>query len=70
MVVTGDITQVDLPYARESGLKQAMELFENMDEIKFDIFEEKDIVRHGLVRKILEIYKIREEETWQKISGH
>jgi phosphate starvation-inducible PhoH-like protein len=68
MVVTGDVTQIDLPYGRESGLKQAIDLFEGMEEVAFLRFEEKDVVRHGLVRKILEIYRKREEESWKKIT--
>ncbi len=68
MVVTGDITQIDLPYGRESGLKQAQELFQKLEGIKFSYFDRADVVRHGLVKKILEIYEKRENEAWKELS--
>ncbi len=69
MVVTGDITQIDLPHGRESGLKNAIELFENVDGIKFNDFEQDDVVRHGLVRRIIDIYEKRENEVWKEIKA-
>lgn len=68
MVVTGDITQIDLPYGKVSGLKQAIEIFEDIDGIRFIQFEKQDVVRHGLVQKIIEIYEKRENETWKEIT--
>ncbi|MGC8765232.1 MAG: PhoH family protein [Brevinematia bacterium] len=61
MVVTGDITQIDLPSSKESGLKQAVELFKDVDGIEFHHFGEEDVIRHGIVKKILDIYKKRME---------
>lgn len=69
MVVTGDITQIDLPYGKESGLKQSIDLFENVEGIEFMYFDQSDIVRHGLVQKIIEIYEKRENETWKEITA-
>lgn len=68
MVITGDITQIDLPYGKESGLKQAIELFKKVDDISFTYFEQNDIVRHGLVRKIIEIYEEKERKEWERIN--
>lgn len=68
MVVTGDITQIDLPYGKISGLKQAMELFEDTEGIRFIQFDKQDVVRHGLVQKIIEIYEKRESETWKEMT--
>lgn len=56
MVITGDISQVDLPRATTSGLKQAISLFKDEKEICIRFFEKEDVVRHGLVKKIIEIY--------------
>ena len=67
MVVTGDVTQIDLPIGVESGLRQASELFQDIEGIAFMHFQLEDVVRHGLVKKILEIYEKRENEEWQKI---
>lgn len=69
MVVTGDITQIDLPYGRESGLKQAVELFSGLDEIRFVQFTQEDVVRHGLVKKILDIYEKRENTAWKELTA-
>jgi len=68
MVVTGDITQIDLPYGKESGLKQASEIFKDVKEIKFTYFDKTDVIRHGLVKKILNIYEKRENETWKDLK--
>ena len=56
MVITGDISQIDLPNGIESGLKQAMEFLKNIPEINFTVFDEKDIVRHPIVSKIVIAY--------------
>lgn len=55
-VVTGDLTQTDLPAGRESGLKQAARILENIDGISFVHFEARDVVRHPLVQKIVSAY--------------
>ncbi|MFN7923305.1 MAG: PhoH family protein [Bryobacteraceae bacterium] len=56
MVVTGDITQTDLPAGRRSGLLDAKEVLSGIDEIKFVHFDERDVVRHSLVQKIIRAY--------------
>lgn len=55
-VVTGDITQVDLPSGQLSGLRDAREVLAGIDDIGFVEFNESDVVRHRLVRKIIEAY--------------
>ena len=55
-VVTGDITQVDLPRGQLSGLKHAINILEGEKEIRFSFFESKDVVRHSLVQRIVELY--------------
>ena len=57
MVVTGDITQIDLPKGFRSGLVEASEVLSNMKEIDFIKFNDVDIVRHSLVRKIARAYE-------------
>ena len=61
-VITGDITQVDLPRGHKSGLAQAMEILGNIEEIHITKFDSKDVVRHQLVQKIVEAYGEFDEE--------
>lgn len=56
-VVTGDVTQIDLPYGKESGLIEALKILKNIDGIGITQFSEKDVVRHPLVRKIITAYE-------------
>jgi phosphate starvation-inducible PhoH-like protein len=56
-VVTGDITQIDLPDDQQSGLKNAMQILDDVDGIGFTLFSPKDVVRHPLVRRIVEAYE-------------
>ncbi len=62
MVVTGDITQIDLPDGKRSGLKEAMRILKNIDGIGISKFNEKDVVRHRLVQDIIKAYEKNEEE--------
>jgi phosphate starvation-inducible PhoH-like protein len=55
-VVTGDVTQIDLPGGRISGLVQAMEVVGKVDGISFIYFDERDVVRHKLVQAIVKAY--------------
>jgi phosphate starvation-inducible PhoH-like protein len=64
-VVTGDITQIDLPRGQRSGLKEVEEVLRNIEEIKFIHFSKRDVVRHRLVQLIVEAY---ESETDQEKS--
>ncbi len=57
MVVTGDLTQTDLPEGKTSGLKQAVTILKGIDEIAICAFSEKDVVRHPLVGKIVKAYE-------------
>lgn len=57
VVVTGDITQIDLPRGQRSGLKEAERVLENIPEIEFVYFTKKDVVRHRLVQLIVEAYE-------------
>ena len=56
MVVTGDITQVDLPRNKRSGLKGAAEVLDSIDGISIFRFDKNDVVRHPLVSKIIQAY--------------
>ena len=56
-IITGDITQVDLPKKRESGLLHAMRVVKAIKEIAVVFFNEHDVVRHPLVRKIVKAYE-------------
>ena len=56
-VVTGDITQIDLPPEQQSGLKHAAKILDNVDGVAFTFFAPRDIVRHPLVRRIVEAYE-------------
>jgi len=62
VVVTGDITQVDLPRGQKSGLKEAERVLKNIEEIEFIYFGKKDVVRHRLVQLIVEAYEEQTEE--------
>ena len=61
MVITGDITQIDLPAGRGSGLIDAMEVLRGIEEISFVMFDERDVVRHTLVQKIIRAYDRHQE---------
>jgi len=56
MIVTGDTTQIDLPASQRSGLKEAARILNNVNGIDFVQLNEKDVVRHKLVRDIIEAY--------------
>ncbi len=56
-VITGDITQIDLPVAKPSGLIEAKDILQGIEGIKFIYFSKKDVVRHGLVQKIIKAYE-------------
>ena len=66
MVVTGDITQIDLPDGKRSGLKEAIKVLKNIEDIGVVRFNEKDVVRHRLVQDIIKTYEKQEEERNRK----
>ena len=62
MVVTGDVTQIDLPDGKRSGLTDAMRILRNVPDISINTFTEKDVVRHKLVQDIIKAYEKSEEK--------
>ncbi len=62
-VITGDVTQIDLPRGRESGLKHAIEVVRKIEGISFTFFRSQDVVRHALVGRILDAYEDYENRT-------
>ncbi len=67
-VVTGDITQTDLPDGKKSGLKQVMTILKNIDDIEIIKLSGRDVVRHRLVQEIIKAYERSEmgEDRWKK----
>jgi phosphate starvation-inducible protein PhoH and related proteins len=63
VVVTGDVTQIDLPREQASGLIQVQDILGSIDGIAFIRFGHEDVVRHKLVQRIVEAYKLHAEET-------
>lgn len=59
-IVTGDITQIDLPDGKKSGLRDVIHVLKNIDDIAFCYFTERDVVRHRLVQKIIKAYEKRD----------
>ena len=58
-VITGDVTQIDLPKHQKSGLKDAVEVLRGVDGVHFTFFESRDVVRHPLVARIVDAYDAR-----------
>jgi phosphate starvation-inducible PhoH-like protein len=56
-VITGDVTQVDLPAGKASGLREAQSILRGIDGIRFVMFTERDVVRHPLVQEIISAYE-------------
>ena len=63
-VITGDITQIDLPSAKMSGLRHVLEVLKDIDGISFTFFEKRDVIRHPLVQRIVSAY-----ETYEKTKS-
>lgn len=74
MIITGDMTQIDLPRDQKSGLKEALSILDGVEGISVVDLQKEDIVRHKLVTRIVKAYdaydKQREEERKQRISEH
>ena len=66
MIITGDITQIDLPDGKRSGLVEATKILKNVEDIKTIHFSEKDVVRHKLVQDIIKAYEKYEEAKKKK----
>ena len=60
-VITGDVTQIDLPFARTSGLVEALKIFEGSEGFAFIRFSQRDVVRHRLVQRVVDRY-----DRWEK----
>jgi phosphate starvation-inducible PhoH-like protein len=63
VVITGDITQIDLPKAQKSGLVEAMRILKGIQGIAQQHFLESDVVRHPLVARIIKAYESHERES-------
>jgi len=66
MVVTGDITQIDLPRSKQSGLKEATRILKDIDRVKLFYFAGQDVVRHPLVQDIINAYAQAEDSGMKK----
>ena len=66
MVITGDITQIDLPKGQKSGLMEAIKVLQNVDNISQIHFTKQDVVRHKLVQDIIKAYEKIEEGKGKK----
>ena len=66
MVITGDVTQVDLPYGKQSGLKEASRILDRVPGIGICYFDEKDVVRHEIVGAIIKAYERFEKDKERK----
>jgi phosphate starvation-inducible protein PhoH and related proteins len=69
-VITGDITQIDLPNARKSGLVEAIDVLKNVEGISFNFFGEEDVVRHHLVQRIVRAYDDRTKNQQMALELH
>jgi phosphate starvation-inducible PhoH-like protein len=56
-VITGDLTQIDLPPKTQSGLRQAISLLREVEGVSTTFFDARDVVRHPIVRRIVEAYE-------------
>ncbi|MDO6708434.1 PhoH family protein [Photobacterium sp. 1_MG-2023] len=61
-VITGDVTQIDLPRGARSGLRHAIEVLADVEEISFNFFQASDVVRHPVVARIVQAYEVWETE--------
>ena len=68
-VVTGDITQVDLPNSKQSGLRTVIDILRGVPGIAFTIFNSRDVVRHPLVQRIVQAYEARSPESGEPEKG-
>lgn len=67
VVITGDVTQIDLPSGKKSGLVEAIKILQNVNDLGISHLSKEDIVRHPLVQKIIEAYDKYEKKTETKI---
>src|SRR5271167_415622 len=67
-VITGDITQIDLPNSNRSGLVEAMDILKNVEGLSFCYFDDGDVVRHHLVQRIVRAYDQHKEKAGEQLS--
>ncbi len=67
-VITGDLTQTDLPRGQKSGLREAVSILDGIDDIKIHSFTERDVVRHKLVQKIILAYEKHDKEKKNEVK--
>jgi len=65
-VITGDVTQIDLPRGQKSGLRHVVDVLKDVDGISFTFFTAKDVVRHPLVQRIVKAYEYAEQQAQQE----
>jgi phosphate starvation-inducible PhoH-like protein len=68
VVVTGDVTQIDLPDGKRSGLKEAVRILDGIEDIGVSMLTVKDIVRHPLVQKIIAAYEKQSAQEQSKAA--
>jgi phosphate starvation-inducible PhoH-like protein len=68
-VITGDITQIDLPKGERSGLVHVIKVLAGINEISFTYFNARDVVRHRLVQRIVEAYDEFDRISVSQLSG-
>ena len=68
MVVNGDLTQVDLPFGKKSGLMDALDILKGVEGIGFVHFNDRDVVRHSLVQRIVKAYERHHEANGRQMS--
>ncbi len=66
MIVNGDLTQIDLPRGQQSGLKVAIGILKNIEDIGFIYLKQADVVRHTLVQRILDAYETTDQSKKEK----
>ena len=69
-VITGDVTQIDLPRGQKSGLRQAVEVLREVEGISFTLFSARDVVRHSLVQKVVQAYDRFDQAGGQDQDAH
>ena len=67
-VITGDITQIDLPDGKSSGLRDAMRVLDGIEDVAMCMLSSKDVVRHVLVQRIINAYEKRDREREKKLQ--
>jgi len=68
-VITGDVTQIDLPKGTGSGLVQASKILENVDGVSFTYFKSRDVVRHPIVQQVVEAYDAHDRQSITELNS-